>query len=89
MTKVKEIILSKGEVRKLNALRKSLGDEIANEAFAKWLEAKPEPEDKTDKNAELVANILYEYVEQGTLKIPKKGYHISRGRGRLIVTAVD
>ena len=29
--------LTKGQLRKLNALRKSLGDEIANGAFAEWL----------------------------------------------------
>ena len=33
---IKENKLSKGELRKLAALRKSLGDEIADEAFSKW-----------------------------------------------------
>ena len=28
--------LSKGELRKLNALRKSLGDDIAEKAFSEW-----------------------------------------------------
>ena len=35
--KINEDILTRGQVRKLNALRKSLGDKIANEAFEKWL----------------------------------------------------
>ena len=29
--------LTKGQTRKLNALRKSLGNEIADDAFAKWM----------------------------------------------------
>ena len=30
--------LTKGQLRKLNALRKSLGNDIANRAFSEWLE---------------------------------------------------
>ncbi len=29
--------LTKGQIRKLNALRKSIGDEIAEDAFGKWM----------------------------------------------------
>ena len=29
--------LTKGQVRKLNALRKSVGDDIADAAFTKWM----------------------------------------------------
>jgi len=36
--------LTKGQVRKLNALRKSLGDKIAEKAFAEWW---PDPEPVT------------------------------------------
>ncbi|MFQ5973815.1 MAG: hypothetical protein ACE5Q3_15930, partial [Alphaproteobacteria bacterium] len=35
---IEEKKLTKGQLRKLNALRKSLGDDIANEAFTKWLQ---------------------------------------------------
>ena len=30
--------LTKGQIRKLNALRKSVGDDIAEDAFGKWME---------------------------------------------------
>ena len=30
--------LTKGQARKLNALRKSIGDDLAEEVFTKWLE---------------------------------------------------
>ena len=29
--------LTKGQKRKLNALRKSIGDKLGSEAFAKWM----------------------------------------------------
>ena len=35
---IDETGLNKGLVRKLNALRKSVGDDLAEEVFAKWLE---------------------------------------------------
>ena len=35
---IDETGLTKGQVRKLNALRRSVGDDLAEEVFAKWLE---------------------------------------------------
>ena len=35
---IDETGLTKGQVRKLNALRKSVGDDLAEEVFTKWLE---------------------------------------------------
>ena len=35
---IDETGLTKGRARKLNALRKSVGDDLAEEVFAKWLE---------------------------------------------------
>ena len=35
---IDETGLTKGLVRKLTALRKSVGDDLAEEVFAKWLE---------------------------------------------------
>ncbi len=50
MPAFKERDLTKGQLRKLTALRKSLGKEIADKAFAEWLasvpEGKPESVDK-------------------------------------------
>ena len=78
--------LNKGEVRKLNALRKSLGEEIANKAFADWLKSEPKAAtEAVDKNAELIAEALFDQINQGKLRIPRGGYLIRRGRGRVIV----
>ena len=82
--------LTKGQIRKLNALRKSIGEEIAHKAFADWLTSQPEEVEAVDKNAELIAEILVDQINQGKLRIPRGGYLVRRGRGRVVVgRAVD
>ena len=80
---IDESNLTKGQLRKLNALRKSVGNEIAEEAFAKWLSSQQTV--ATDKNAELIANTLWPLIEQRNLMIPRGGYLVRRGRGRIVV----
>lgn len=80
---IDESNLTKGQLRKLNALRKSVGNEIAEEAFAKWLSSQRTV--ATDKNAELIANTLWPLIEQRKLMIPRGGYLVRRGRGRIVV----
>ncbi len=77
--------LSKGQARRLTALRKSLGDDIANKAFGEWLNSEPEPVEEVDKDAELIAETLIDQINQGNLRIPRGGYLVRRGRGRVIV----
>ncbi len=78
--------LKKGEVSKLNALRKSLGEEIANKAFAQWLSSQTtDVVEEVDKDAELIADVLGDQINQGKLRIPRGGYLVRRGRGRVIV----
>ena len=78
--------LTKGQLRKLNALRKSVGSAIADEAFAKWLvQANDEPE--IDENARIIADALWDLVQDGKLMIQRGGYIVRRGRGRVIVEA--
>ena len=81
---IDEAALTKGQVRKLNALRKSLGPAIADEAFAKWL-AQPAETPETDENAEVIADALWGLVREGRLQIRRGGYIARRGRGRVIV----
>ena len=84
--KFNERRLTKGQLRKLNALRKSLGDDIAEKAFAEWYaregvsNALP-----ADKNATTIADTLWKLVQAKKLRISRKGYLVKRGRGRLIV----
>ena len=83
---IDETALSKGKLRKLNALRKSLGPTIADEAFAKWLDqsvAAPE----SDRDAEIISDALWTLVREGRLSIRRGGYIVRRGRQRVIVEA--
>ena len=77
--------LTKGQLRKLTALRKSIGEEIAHKAFAEWLTSQTVSVEEVDKNAELVAEVLVDQINQGKLQIPRGGYLVRRGRGRVIV----
>ena len=79
--------LTKGQLRKLNALRKSVGEEIGTSAFARWLAEQPsELGEMPDKNAEQIAAALEPLVQSKKLRIPRGGYLVTRGRGRVIVT---
>ena len=85
MDRIDESGLTKGQLRKLKALRKSVGDEIAERAFAEWLATQHAASGKADGNAATVIETLWPLVEQGALAIPRGGYLIRRGRGRIIV----
>ena len=81
---IDESVLSKGQLRKLNALRRSLGPAIADEAFSRWLEENAVvPE--TDENAEVIADALWGMIQEGRVSIRRGGYVVRRGRGRVIV----
>ena len=81
---IDEAALKKGQLRKLNALRKSVGPAIADEAFAKWLDLEVEAPD-TDENAEVISSALWGLIQEGKLSIQRGGYIVRRGRGRVIV----
>ena len=83
---IDESSLTKGQLRKLNALRKSLGPAIADEAFAKWLDqAVQAPE--VDEDAGTISDVLWDLVQDSKLSIRRGGYIVRRGRGRVIVEA--
>ena len=84
-SRIDESTLTKGQRRKLGALRKSVGDEIGEQAFAEWLALQTEAQGKADGNAAVIVDMLWPMVEQGTLAIPRGGYLLKRGRGRIIV----
>ena len=84
-TQIDENSLTKGQSRKLNALRKSVGNEIGEQAFAAWLASQPAAAAKADANAALIVDALWPLVQQGALAIPRGGYLVRRGRGRIVV----
>ncbi len=86
MPTFKERDLNKGQLRKLTALRKSLGKGIADNAFGEWLASTPkELPTSADKNAEAIAELLNPPVLGKKINIPRGGYLVRRGRGRVVV----
>ncbi len=83
-----EAALTKGELRKLTALKKSVGDRIGEKAFVQWLrnKSKRATAAPSDPNADMIADILGKMVKDSGLKLPRGGYLVTRGRGRVIVT---
>ena len=85
-SRINDTTLTKGQRRKLEALRKSVGEEIGEQAFAAWLSAQSAgTEADTDTDAQTIVDTLWPLIEEGTLAIPRGGYLIRRGRGRIIV----
>ncbi len=83
---IDECALTKGQLRKLAALRKSVGPAIADEAFVKWLD-RPVEGSEVDENAEAIADALWGLIRERGLSIRKGGYIVRRGRKRVIVEA--
>ena len=84
---INEGSLTKGQVRKLHALHKSVGDEIGERTFATWLASQKTADRKEDGNAATIVDTLWPLVEDGALAIPRGGYLLRRGRGRIVVEA--
>ncbi len=82
--------LTKGQIRKLNALRKSVGPDIGEKAFAQWLKrAEAGKATAVDKNTALIADAIEAAIKGKKLSIPRGGYLLKRGRGRVLVERAD
>ena len=82
-----ENTLPKGQLRKLNALRKSLGNDIANRAFGQWIRAQAKRNaGAVDKGAELIEEAVASIIKRKKISIPRGGYLLTRGRNRVFVT---
>ncbi len=86
-----ESTLTKMQIRKLNALRKSIGDDLGTKAFTEWLSSQASKvEEPVDKTAEAVAAAVMALISKGTIRpLPRGGYLIKRGRGRVVVTPAE
>ena len=58
MTGIDESALTKGQLRTLRALRKSVGDDVGERAFAAWLVARREVAANVDGNAAKIVEAL-------------------------------
>ena len=81
---IDESTLTKGQMRKLNALRKSVGDNLGNEVFAKWLaqQAATAAEPKPDPVAVKIKEALAQYSDDRSFRLGNYGYTIRRARGK-------
>lgn len=87
---IDESALTKMELRKLNALRKSIGNDIAEKAFKEWQATRPAPGaggPARDKTAEAIGDAIMGLIDSGRIKsMPRGGYVVKRGRGRVVVS---
>ena len=75
--------LTKGQVRKLNALRKSVGDDIAEDAFGKWMKTQSKtPKDVRDPVADALVAALANLKDDKSFRLGRKGYVVRRARGK-------
>ncbi len=75
--------LTKGQVRKLNALRKSVGDDIAEEAFGKWIKTQSKtPKEVRDPVADAIVAALWNLKDNKNIRLGRKGYVIRRAKGK-------
>ena len=75
--------LTKGQIRKLNALRKSVGDDIAEEAFSKWMISQSQtPKEVRDHVADALVAALDQFKDDKTFRLGAKGYVVKRSKGK-------
>ena len=76
--------ITKGQQRKLNALRKSLGNQIADKAFKEWLkqQAKQAPAERADPVVNKLLAALKGLEKDKSINLGRKGYVIKRAKGR-------
>ncbi len=92
---INEASLTKGQIRKLNALRKSIGDALGEEAFRKWLK-QPKPAKKevqVDPVAEIIAEALKPLARNKKANLGRYGYSVKRAKGKgakgIVVTRIE
>jgi hypothetical protein len=62
-------------------------ENIGTKAFNQWLKTQKKGEEvNLDKTAEAIAGDLVALIKEKNLAIPRGGYLLTRGRGRVIVT---
>ena len=75
--------LTKGQVRKLNALRKSVGNDIAENAFGKWMKNQSKtPKEVRDPVADALVAALSNLQNDKSFKLGNMGYVVRRAKGK-------
>lgn len=80
---IDENTLPKGQLRKLNALRKSVGDALGEEVFGKWLAQQAAVSaPKQDPVAVRIEEALAGFAGDRSFNLGVYGYTIRRARGK-------
>jgi len=80
---IDQFTLTKGQIRKLNALRKSVGDDIAEEAFGKWMKTQSKtPKEVRDPVADALVAALTNLKDDKRIRLGGKGYVVRRAKGK-------
>ena len=75
--------LTKGQIRKLNALKKSIGEILGEQAFTKWLKTQSkETIVKSDPVVEKLAAAVASLENDKSFRLGTKGYTVKRARGK-------
>ena len=75
--------LTKGQIRKLAALKKSIGDELGEKAFNEWLKAQPtKAVAENDPVAEKIIAALSKLDKDPEFNLGRKGYTVTRSKGK-------
>ena len=75
--------LTNGQVRKLNALRKSVGNDIGDDAFTKWMATQSKtPKEERDPVAGALFAALANLKDDKSFRLGRKGYVVRRTRGK-------
>ena len=73
--------LTKGQIRKLNALRKSVGNDIADDAFGKWMVNQSKtPKEVRDPVADALVAALANLKDDKSFRLGRKGYVVRRAK---------
>ena len=83
MPRINESKLTKGQLRKLNALRKSIGDKIAEDAFSRWLKTQ-KSKSKVEKIDPVEQNLrdVLKPISSKNINLGTYGYTVKRARGK-------
>ena len=75
--------LTKGQIRKLNSLRKSVGNDIGEKAFGKWLATQSKvTKEVRDPVADALVAALWNLKDNKNIRLGRKGYVIRRAKGK-------
>ena len=80
---IDESTLTKGQLRKLNGLRRSVGENLGEEVFLKWLARQAAASVlRVDPVAEKIEKALAAFADDRNFSLGNYGYTVRRARGK-------